>query len=123
MTPARWFRSIGVVGGLTAAILLASAGPASADPITDALVSTTCSYPQITAALDAQAPDLAAKLNSAPQMQSNLQAFLALPTDQRQQQIAQQQAANPQLQAIMNSVIGAKGRQEIVQVANTCMNF
>ena len=34
-------------------------GVASADPITDPLVTASCSYGQITAALNAQAPDLA----------------------------------------------------------------
>jgi hemophore-related protein len=123
MTPARWLRSVAVAGGMVTAIFLSPAGPASADPISEALVTTACSYPQITAALNAQAPDLAAQLNMRPQMQTNLQAFLAMPTDQRQQQIAQQQAANPQMQALMRSVIGAKGEQEIIQVANTCMNY
>jgi len=123
MTPARWLRSVAVVGALTTAIPLTLAVPASADPITEALVNTTCSYPQIAAALNAQAPGLAAQLNSSPQVQTNLQAFLALPTDQRQQRIAEQQAANPQMQALMKSLIGAKGQQQIIQVSNTCMNY
>ncbi|WP_234818051.1 hemophore-related protein [Mycolicibacterium sphagni] len=100
-------------------IPLSLAGPASADPITDALANTTCSYAQVTAALDAQAPVLAKQLSYRPDMQRNLQQFLAMPVDQRQQSIAQQQAANPQLQAILAAQIGP----QVVQVANTCMNY
>ena len=99
------------------------AGLASADPITAALATTTCSYGQITAAVNAQAPDLATMLNSRPQMQTRLQQFLALPVDQRQQRIAQAQAANPQMQQVIASAIGQQGTQEIIQVANTCQNY
>ncbi|GAY17347.1 hemophore-related protein [Mycobacterium sp. shizuoka-1] len=87
--------------------------------MTDALANTPCSYAQVTAALDAQAPALAMQLSRRPDMQANLQQFLAMPVDQRQQQLAQQQAANPQLQAILAAQIGP----QVTQVANTCMNY
>ncbi len=99
------------------------AGVASADPITAALVNTTCSYGQITGALSAEAPDLAAMLNGRPQMQTRLQQFLALPVDQRQQRVAAAQASNPQMQQMIASAIGQQGSQEITQVANTCQNY
>ena len=118
------FRSLFVVGGSMVVIpLLAGVGVASADPITDALVNTTCNYGQITAALNAQAPDLATMLNRRPQMVAGLQQFLALPVDQRQQAIAQQQAANPQMSQLIASAIGPQGMQEITVVANTCQNY
>jgi hemophore-related protein len=124
MTSARVLRGVAVGGGLLAAVVLSpAAGPASADPLTSALATTTCSYPQITAALAAQAPDLAGLLNGRPQMQARLQQFLALPMDQRQQRIAEQQAANPQMQQVIASAIGPQGQQEITQVANTCANY
>lgn len=124
MTSARRTRTVVVVGGLLGAVSLSlGAGLASADPITAALVGTTCSYGQITAALNAQAPDLAAMLNSRPQMQTRLQQFLALPVDQRQQRVAQAQAANPQMQQVIASAIGEQGAQEITQVANTCQKY
>jgi hemophore-related protein len=85
----------------------------------DALANTTCSYEQVTAALNAQVPALAKQLGRRPDMQANLQQFLALPVDQRQQRLAQQQAANPQLQAILAAQIGP----QVMQVANTCMNY
>ena len=103
--------------------LLPGAGSASADPITDALVGTTCSYGQISAALNAQAPDLATMLNRRPQMATKLQQFLSLPVDQRQQRIDQEQTANPQMAQLIASAIGPQGVQEIAQVANTCQDY
>ena len=124
MTSARLLPLIIASGSLLTAIALSPAtGVASADPITAELVNTNCSYPQITAALNAQAPDLATMLNNRPQMQARLQQFLALPIDQRQQRLAQQQSANPQMQQFIASQIGPQGAQEITQVANTCMNY
>ena len=119
MKSARCLRTVVVIGGLSAAISLSAAGTAAADPITDALANTTCSYPQVTAALNAQAPGLARQLNSRPDMQANIQQFLAMPIDQRQQALAQQQAVNPQLNALIFAQIGP----QITQVANTCMNY
>ena len=117
MVSLRW---AGVVtGSAMAAMTLLSAGSASADPITDVLAGTPCSYNQIVAALNAQTPLLARQFNNRPDMQANLQQFLALPLDQRQQQLAQQQNANPQLQALIAAQIGP----QVTQVANTCMNY
>jgi hemophore-related protein len=114
-----WLRSVSLVSGLTLATALSPAAPASADSMMDALVNSTCSYGQVTAALNAQAPAWASQLRNRPDMQANLQQFLALPADQRQQQIAQQQAVNPQLQAMLAAQLGPT----IIQVANTCMNY
>ena len=120
----RWLRGVAVASGLmTTVVLSPAAGPASADPITTALATTTCNYAQITAALNAQAPDLATQLNGRPQMQARLQQFLAMPIDQRQQVIAQQQSANPQMAQAIARVLGPQGQQEMIQVANTCQNY
>ena len=108
---------------MTAVVLSPAAGSASADPITAALATTTCSYAQITAALNAQAPDLANQLNGRPQMQAGLQQFLAMPIDQRQQVIAQQQSANPQMAQAIARALGPQGQQEMIQVANSCQNY
>ena len=85
----------------------------------DALANTTCSYAQVTAALNAQAPALGKQLSARPDMQANIQEFLAMPVDQRQQALAQQQAVNPALNALIFAQIGP----QITQVANTCMNY
>lgn len=116
-----WFRSALLVGGVTAAIPLA--GVASADPITAALASSTCSYSQFSAALNAQAPDLAAMLSNRPQMQTRLQQLLALPLDQRQQRIAEEEATNPQMPRLIAAAIGPQGIAAMTQVYSTCQNY
>ncbi|WP_158249032.1 hemophore-related protein [Mycobacterium sp. ENV421] len=85
----------------------------------DALANTSCTYAQVTAALNAEAPALGKQLSGRPDMQANIQQFLAMSTDQRQQALAQQQAGNPQLNALIFAQIGP----QITQVANTCMNY
>lgn len=118
MTSERWFRSVVVVGGLMAAAL-SSAGSASADPMSEALANTSCSYAQVTAAMNAEAPALAAQLSMRPDVAANLRTFLALPVDQRRQQIAQQQEANPGVQELLAATIGPQA----MKVANSCMNY
>ena len=59
--------------------LTAAVGVASAEPDVNPIVNTTCSYPQVVAALNAQAPDLAYQVNTSPMVQSTLQRFLASP--------------------------------------------
>ena len=119
MMSTRWLRGVVVIGGVMVASLPALAGSASADPMSDALAGTTCSYGQVTAAMNAEAPGLAAQLKLRPDMQANLQSFLALSVDQRRQQIAQVQSVNPALQGILDAAIGPQVRQ----VANSCMNY
>ena len=53
---------------------------ASASPNLDSAVNTTCSYPQVMAALTAQD----ARASQSPTAQSALRQFLAAPTAQRQ---------------------------------------
>jgi hemophore-related protein len=119
MKSGQCLRRVVIAGSLMAAIPLSPAGPASADPIMDVLANTTSSYAQGTATLNAQAPSLAGQLENRPDMQANLQQFLGLPVDQRQQRLAQQQAVNPRPQVIIFAQIGP----QITQVANTCMNY
>ena len=124
MSSARLLRGIASGGALIAAIAFSpAAGPASADPISAAIATTNCSYAQVTAALNAQAPDLANQLNSRPQMQARLQQFLAMPIDQREQMIAQQQATNPMMEQMIAQKIGPQGEQELIQVASTCVKY
>jgi hypothetical protein len=59
------------VGGL-ALSLTVGAGVASADPDLGPIVNTTCSYPQVMAALNAQDPAAAAQFNASPMAQSAL---------------------------------------------------
>jgi hemophore-related protein len=125
MTFPRSFKNALYAGVLTALTSTLGVGTASADADSALapLVHTTCSYAQITAALNAEAPDLASLLNGRPQAQTRMQQFLALPVDQRQQRLDQQLAANPQAEAMINARIGSAQGQEVMQVANTCNGY
>jgi hemophore-related protein len=100
------------VGGLTLS-LVAGAGIASADPGIDSAINTTCSYPQVVAALNAQSPADAAKFNQSAMAQGWLRSFLAAPPDQRAQ-MAQQAQGMPG---------AAKYMGLIGQIAGSCNNY
>lgn len=93
--------------------LSAGAGVAGAQPDMSAAVGTTCTYPQVIAALNAHSPADGAEFTSNPVAVNWLQQFLASPADQRQQMIQQVQGV-PGAQAYTGLV---------VQVANTCKNY
>jgi hemophore-related protein len=105
-------RLAAAVGGL-ALSLVAGAGIASADPGIDAAINTTCSYPQVVAALNAQSPAAAAKFNSSRMAQGWLQSFLASPPPQRAQMAQQAEGMPGAAQYI--GIIG--------QIATSCNNY
>ncbi len=105
-------RLAAVVGGL-ALSLTAGAGVASADPDLGPIINTTCTYPQVVSALNAQDPAAAAQFNASPVAQSQLRRFLASSPGQRQQ-IAQQVQGIPAAQQYFGL---------IMQVANACDNY
>ncbi len=98
------------VGGL-AMTLATGAGIASADPALDSIVNTTCSYPQVMAAANAQDPAAAAQFNASPQSESYLRQFLAAPRDERKQMAQIVLSSNGQYLGLMQ------------QIFNTCNNF
>jgi hemophore-related protein len=108
----RSLTKLAAAGGL-ALSLLAGAGIASADPDLGPAINTTCTYPQVVAALNAQSPAAAARFNSSPSAQGWLQSFLASPPAQRAQ-MAQQAEGMPG---------AAKYIGLIGQIANTCNNY
>jgi hemophore-related protein len=88
-------------------------GIASAQPDVSAVVNTTCSYPQVVAALNQQSPAVASQFTSNPVAVAWVQNFLASPPAQRQQLIQQVQdipAAQPYTGLVL-------------QVVSTCNNF
>jgi hemophore-related protein len=105
-------RLAAAAGGL-ALSLLAGAAIASADPDMGAAINTTCSYPQVVAALNAQSPAAAAKFNNSPMAQGWLHNFLASPPAQRAQ-MAQQAEGMPGAA----QYVGLIG-----QIATSCNNF
>src|ERR1700757_2907253 len=105
--------SSAVAGGGLVLSLVAGAGIASADPGMDAAINTTCTYPQVVVALNAQSPAAAAKFNNSAMAQGWLRSFLAYPPPQRAQMAQQAQGMPGAAQYI--GIIG--------QIATTCNNF
>ncbi len=101
-----------VATGGVALALSAGAGMASAAP-EDAIINSTCTYPQVVAALNAQDPDMGGKLQETPAAQAWLQQLVAAPPAQRQ--------------VMVNQAKSFPGVAEytplISSVANTCNNF
>lgn len=93
--------------------LSAGAGIASAQPDASAVINSTCTYPQVMAALNDQNPGVAAELNANPLAAGWLQGLVAAPPDQRAQMVQQVQGL-PGLQPYL---------PVIFQVASTCNNY
>jgi hemophore-related protein len=89
------------------------AGIASAAPDASAIINSTCTYPQVMAALNDQSPETANELNANPLAAGWLQGLVGAPPDQRAQMIQQVQGI-PALQPYM---------PVIFQVAKTCNNY
>ncbi len=109
----RSFTKLAAAFGGLAFSLLAGAGIASADPGIDAAINTTCTYPQVVGALNAQSPAAAAKFNQSAMAQGWLRSFLASPPPQRAQMAQQAEGMAGAAQYI--GLIG--------QIAGTCNNF
>lgn len=102
-----------IASGGVAAALLGTAGLASAAPDTEAIVNTTCSYPQIIAAVNAEDPAVGQQITSNPMAVGYLQNFVASGPDQRRNYIRQAQGV-PQI---------VQYTSLINNVAGTCNNF
>lgn len=96
------------VGGV-ALSFAAGAGVASADPIID----TTCSYPQVIAALNTENPALAEKFNANPLAAAMLGNFLSSPPNERAQLV----------QEFETTSWGQKYFGAMASIAGTCNNY
>jgi hemophore-related protein len=128
MVTAQVSRRLAVVGASLVGLAFAALdAPANAAPDLSPLINTTCTYSQVVAALNAQAPNLAKELAQFPAAQSRLQNFLAAPVNQRQEILQQASAAHPQWQSELNQKVGlAQGQQyenTVMQIANTCNHY
>lgn len=107
------FGRLAVAASGLALSLTAGAAVASADPDLSPVVNTTCTYPQVVSALNAQDPAAAAQFNQSPAVQGWLRNFLGAPPPRRQQMLQQVQ--------------GMPGTQQYIglvqQLANTCNNY
>lgn len=104
---------LAVAAGSLALSLSAGAGFASASPDLGPIINTTCSYSQVTRALNAENPAAAAEFNAAPNAQQMLQVFLSSPPAKRQQ-MANMIQGMPEAQQYVGT---------ISQVAGSCNNY
>lgn len=111
----RSMNKLAVFAGGLAVSALFGAGIASADELSPAAINTTCSYPQVIAALDAQQPGAGTKLRNSGLASGFLQRYLASAPPQR---IQMAQQAEAQFPAQANQYLPM-----INQVALTCSNF
>ncbi|CAN5875755.1 hemophore-related protein [soil metagenome] len=95
--------------GIAAAALFAGSGIASAAPDVEAIVNSTCSYPQVMAALNAQSPEAASQLSSSPAATGWLQNLVAAPPPARRAMVAQIQGLPgvAEYTGLINSVAGS----------------
>lgn len=105
-------RMAAAVGGLTLA-LGAGTGIASAAPDLGPAIDTTCSYPQLVSALNAQDRKVGMAFSGSPILQKGLRDFLAAGPDARAR-LAQDVVAAPMFQPYLGS---------IEQAFVTCNNF
>jgi hemophore-related protein len=91
------------------------------------LIETTCSYSQLVAALQVEAPDLAEQLAGNPQAQTKLQAFIAMPIDKRKLRVQHKLDENPQWRATIedkqNTPEGQQKMQALGRIAATCHGY
>ncbi|CAJ1582823.1 hemophore-related protein [[Mycobacterium] wendilense] len=102
-----------LMAGVTTAAALFGAGAASAQPDVEAIVNSTCTYPQVMNALRATSPETAAELESSMLATGWIQNLLAAGPDERRASIAQLQAY-PQLNGYASTINA---------VAYSCQNY
>jgi hemophore-related protein len=120
-----------VVRGLAAFAVLAGAAlglaPLAASAPAGKLLETTCSYPQVIAALQAEAPQMADRLQKRPDAQSKVQELLALPVSERRERVQGFLGRNPDVRAAVEARKSTPEGQETVarlnRVADTCLNY
>ncbi|CAJ1501471.1 hemophore-related protein [[Mycobacterium] burgundiense] len=105
-------RVAAAVGGLVLS-LAAGAGVASAAPDLGPAIDTTCSYPQLVSALNAQDPQVGKAFSQMPMLQNGLRNFIAA-GPQKRAEVAQHVAAAPAFQPYLGT---------IEQAFVTCHNF
>ena len=100
---------------------------ASADPGDGPLIETTCSYAQLMAAMQVEAPEASARLAERPEAQAKLQQFVALPIDQRKQRVQQFLDRNPDVRAKIdekrNTPEGQAKVQKAAAIAANCHSY
>ena len=120
--------AVRVLAGFAAATGVAFAlAPLAASEPAGPLIETTCSYPQVDAALQAEAPQMADRLHERPEAQSKVQALLALPVPERHDRVQGFLDRNPDIRAAVEKRKSTPEGQETVaklnRIAQTCHNY
>lgn len=106
---------------------ISAAGTASAQSLDGPLIETTCSYAQLQAALQVEAPQASARLAERPGAQAKLQELVALPVDQRKQRVQRFLERNPDVATMIeqrrNTPEGQEKLQLAARVAETCQRY
>ena len=112
--------------GLAAAVSLTLAGTASGQPA-GPLIETTCSYAQLEAALQVEAPEASARLAEHLDAQARVQELLSLPIDQRRERVRSFLDRNPdvanKIQQKRSTPEGQDKLQKMQRVADSCHNY
>ena len=105
---------------------LMTAAAASAQPA-GPLIETTCSYAQLEAALQVEAPEASGRLAENPDAQGKVQALLGLPIDQRRQRLQAFLDRNPDVASMIeqkrNTPEGQEKLLQMQRIADTCHNY
>ncbi len=120
--------AVRVLAGLAAVTGMAFAlAPVAASEPAGKLIETTCSYAQVDAALQAEAPQLADRLQQRPEAQSKVQELLALPVPERRDRVQGFLDRNPDVRAAVETRKSTPEGQDTVaklnRVADTCHNY
>ncbi|WP_067652140.1 hemophore-related protein [Nocardia harenae] len=109
------------LAALAATGALLTAAPAQAEP---ELPATTCSYEQVEAAVRAEFPGLAARLDAHPEARDRARAFFALSPEQRQQRVQQFLDSHPQARERKDSPRAQQFRDRMrVILQDTCHRY
>ncbi|MEU2039750.1 hemophore-related protein [Nocardia niwae] len=123
----RIVRAALALGGLLAAGALLVPATASAQPRPGGLLETTCSFAQIDAAVHAQFPEFAARLDAHPDRKAKLQDFLDLPVEQRKQRAEEFADKHPEVERRFeerrDSPRAQEHRDKLRVIADTCHNY
>lgn len=116
-----------VAGLMAATAIVFPAATAAAEPGAG-LIDTTCSFDQLKAAAQVEAPEAVSRLENKPGAEAKMREFIALPVDERRARVEQKKAnIDPEKKARFeekrNSPEGQQKAQQMQRVLDTCHNY
>ncbi|WP_068279787.1 hemophore-related protein [Aldersonia kunmingensis] len=124
---ARILRNGVIAAAIAASGAFLSTAPATAEPILNPLITSTCTFAQVDAALHAVSPAYAAQLDRYPMAKAELQAAYDRPVADRSAALQRYLDNNPmvaaQVMGGMQDPRYADFKRVTQQVANVCHNY